>query len=252
MATSTSSRHWATGRTGLGPYSPVRRGDRLYARGVADDGYACFSALSAIEAMEANDIPHGRCVVLIEASEESGSVDLEAYLDDLAEHLGNVELLICLDSGALTYDRLWVTSSLRGVVNLDLNVAVLEEGRHSGSASGIVPSSFRILRQLLDRVEDATTGEILVEELHATVPESHAKSAHDIAARVRRRLRARLPHARGTGAHGRRRRRENLATKLVPHPLGHRHGRHSRTRHRRQRSSTLHDGRPLVSPPPVG
>jgi acetylornithine deacetylase/succinyl-diaminopimelate desuccinylase-like protein len=167
---------------GLGPYTPVRRGDRLYARGVADDGYACFSALSAIEAMEANDIPHGRCVVLIEASEESGSVDLETYLDDLAEHLGDVELLICLDSGALTYDRLWVTSSLRGVVNLEIKVAVLEEGRHSGSASGVVPSSFRVLRQLLDRVEDSTTGEILVKELHAKVPDSHAKSAHDIAA----------------------------------------------------------------------
>lgn len=167
---------------GLGPYTPVRRGDRLYARGVADDGYAFFSALSALEAMEANDIPHGRCVVLIEASEESGSTDLEAYLDDLAGHLGDVELLICLDSGALTYDRLWVTSSLRGVVNLEIKVAVLEEGRHSGAASGIVPSSFRILRQLLDRVEDATTGEILVKELHAQIPESHARSAHDIAA----------------------------------------------------------------------
>ncbi|MGH3733486.1 MAG: M20/M25/M40 family metallo-hydrolase [Acidimicrobiales bacterium] len=167
--------------SGLDPYKPVRRGDRLYARGVADDGYAFFSAVSAIEAMEANDIPHGRCVVLIEASEESGSTDLEAWLDDLADHLGNVELLICLDSGALTYDRLWVTTSLRGVVNLEVKVAVLQDGRHSGSASGVVPSSFRVLRQLLDRFEDSTTGEILIEELHADIPESHAKSAHDIA-----------------------------------------------------------------------
>jgi acetylornithine deacetylase/succinyl-diaminopimelate desuccinylase-like protein len=168
--------------SGLDPYVPVRRGDRLYARGVADDGYALFSALSAIEAMEAHDIPHGRCVVLIEASEESGSRDLEAYLDYLKDHLGNVELLICLDSGALTYDRLWVTTSLRGVVNLDVTVGVLEDGRHSGSTSGVAPSSFRVLRQLLDRLEDATTGEILIKELHAEIPESHARSAHDIAA----------------------------------------------------------------------
>ena len=98
---------------GLDPFIPVRRGDGVFARGIADDGYSTFSALLAIEAMEANDIPHSRCVVLIEASEESGSPDLEAYLDLLAEHLGNVELMICLDSGALTYDRLWVTTSLR-------------------------------------------------------------------------------------------------------------------------------------------
>ena len=166
---------------GLAPFVPVRRGDRLYARGVSDDGYALFSALSAIEAMEANGIAHGRCVVLIEASEESGSSDLEAYLDALADHLGDVELLICLDSGALTYDRLWVTTSLRGVVNVQLTVEVLEQGQHSGSVSGIVPSSFRLLRQLLDRVEDATTGDVLVEEMWATIPAADSKSAHDIA-----------------------------------------------------------------------
>jgi acetylornithine deacetylase/succinyl-diaminopimelate desuccinylase-like protein len=166
---------------GLDPYVPVRRGDRLYARGVSDDGYAIFSALSAIEAMEHSNIPHARCVVLIEASEESGSTDLEAYLDDLAEHLGNVELLICLDSGALTYDRLWVTTSLRGLVNVALTVRVLEQSQHSGSVSGVVPSSFRILRELLDRVEDSVTGKVLVPEMHAEIPEAAVRSTHDIA-----------------------------------------------------------------------
>lgn len=166
---------------GLDPFVPVRRGDRLFARGVSDDGYAIFSALCAIETMERHGIAHGRCVVLIEASEESGSPDLEAYLDAFAEHLGNVELLICLDSGALTYDRLWVTTSLRGVVNVEVTVQVLEQGQHSGSVSGIVPSSFRVLRQLLDRVEDPTTGEILVKEMWADIPAADTKSAHDIA-----------------------------------------------------------------------
>jgi acetylornithine deacetylase/succinyl-diaminopimelate desuccinylase-like protein len=166
---------------GLDPFVPVRCGDRLYARGVSDDGYAIFSALSAIEAMERENIPHARCVVLIEASEESGSSDLEAYLDALAEHLGNVELLICLDSGALTYDRLWVTTSLRGVVNVGLTVRVLEQSQHSGSVSGVVPSSFRILRQLLDRVEDSATGNVLVPEMHTAIPEAAVRSTQDIA-----------------------------------------------------------------------
>jgi acetylornithine deacetylase/succinyl-diaminopimelate desuccinylase-like protein len=167
---------------GLDPYVPVVRDNRLYARGVSDDGYAIFSALSAIEAMEAHDIPHARCVVLIEASEESGSTDLEAYLDDLADHLGDVELLICLDSGALTYDRLWVTTSLRGLVNVGVTVRVLEQSQHSGSVSGVVPSSFRILRELLDRVEDSATGTILVKEMHAEIPEAAVQSTTAIAA----------------------------------------------------------------------
>jgi len=166
---------------GLGPYEPVRREDRLYARGVGDDGYSTFSALLAVEAMEANNIPHRRCVVLIEASEESGSPDLEAYLDYLKDHLGTVELMICLDSGALTYDRLWVTTSLRGVVNVDLEIEVLSHGQHSGSVSGVVPSSFRILRELLDRVEDATTGEVLVPQLTAAIPDVDVRAASALA-----------------------------------------------------------------------
>ena len=166
---------------GLAPFAPVRRGDRVYARGVADDGYSTFSALLALESLEANDIPHARCVVLIEASEESGSSDLESHLDALAEHLGQVELLICLDSGALTYDRLWVTTSLRGVVIAEVNVAVLEQGVHSGAASGVVPSSFRVLRQLLDRVEDAATGEILLDELNGPVPDQYLRAANALA-----------------------------------------------------------------------
>jgi acetylornithine deacetylase/succinyl-diaminopimelate desuccinylase-like protein len=148
---------WADG---LGPWTPVRKGDRLFGRGVGDDGYATFSALSAIEALQAARVPHARCVVLIEACEESGSYDLPFYIDALAAKIGTPNLVVCLDSGCGTYDRLWGTTSLRGIVNGELTVQVLGEGVHSGAASGIVPSSFRILRQLLSRLEDEVTGEI--------------------------------------------------------------------------------------------
>jgi acetylornithine deacetylase/succinyl-diaminopimelate desuccinylase-like protein len=167
---------------GLNPFVPVRRGDRVYARGIADDGYSTFSALLAIEALEARGIAHSRCVVLIEASEESGSPDLDAYLDHLKDHLGQVELMICLDSGALTYDRLWVTTSLRGIVNVEVNIKVLAQGQHSGSASGVVPSSFRILRQLLDRLEDPATGDVLLPELRAEIPLEQVAAARAVAA----------------------------------------------------------------------
>jgi acetylornithine deacetylase/succinyl-diaminopimelate desuccinylase-like protein len=182
---------------GLKPWVPARRGDRLYARGVSDDGYALFSALTAIEAMERHGVPHARCVVLIEASEESGSSDLDAYLDELADHLGDVQLLICLDSGALTYDRLWVTTSLRGVLNLEVTIRVLEQGQHSGSVSGVVPSSFRILRELLDRLEDSRTGVVLVPEMQPTIPLTHRQAAHDIAEEFGDVLADELPLAEG-------------------------------------------------------
>ncbi|HZQ85396.1 MAG TPA: M20/M25/M40 family metallo-hydrolase [Acidimicrobiales bacterium] len=158
-------------REGLSPWEPVREGDRIFGRGVADDGYATFSALTAIEALQEAGRPHARCVVVIEASEESGSPDLPAHMDALADRIGAPSLVVGLDSGCATYDRLWVTSSLRGLVGGCLRVDVLEEGVHSGAAGGIVPSSFRILRRLLERIEDATTGQILLPALHTDIPD---------------------------------------------------------------------------------
>src|SRR5690606_19696678 len=134
-------------------WTPVREGDRLYGRGGADDGYALFAALSAVEAAQAAGLPHARLLVLVEASEESGSSDLPAHVDALGDRLGRPDLVVCLDSGALDYDRLWLTTSLRGLVGGRLDVAVTSAGVHSGSASGIVPSSFRIARMLLSRLE---------------------------------------------------------------------------------------------------
>ncbi len=154
-------------RDDLGPWTPVREGDRLYGRGGADDGYAVFTALGAIEEARAQGGRHARCVVLIEASEESGSPDLPAYIDALSDRIGTPSLVVCLDSGCHDYDHLWVTTSLRGVASIHVQVDVVTEGLHSGVASGIVPSSFRILRHQLDKVEDSATGRMLLPELHA-------------------------------------------------------------------------------------
>jgi acetylornithine deacetylase/succinyl-diaminopimelate desuccinylase-like protein len=137
---------------GTGPWTPVIKNDRLYGRGGADDGYAMFASLTAILALRAQKLPHARCVVLIEACEESSSFDLPAYVEHLAPRLGSPSLVICLDSGCANYEQLWLTTSLRGVTYGVLRVQVLEQGVHSGDASGIVASSFRILRSLLSRL----------------------------------------------------------------------------------------------------
>jgi acetylornithine deacetylase/succinyl-diaminopimelate desuccinylase-like protein len=164
---------------GLGPWTPVRRGDRLYGRGAADDGYAAFAALTAIQTLQAQGVAHARCVVLIEACEESGSFDLPAYIEALASRIGTPSFIVCLDSGCADYDHLWSTTSLRGIVNGVLTVEVLTEGIHSG-ASGIVPSSFRILRQLLSRLEDERTGEIRLRDLHADIPRERVEQARAV------------------------------------------------------------------------
>lgn len=155
---------------GLGPWFPVIEDGKLYGRGGADDGYALFGALSAILSLKAQGQAHARCVIIIEACEESGSYDLPAYVEHLATRLGSPSLIICLDSGCSNYDQIWLTTSLRGLSGGTLRIEVLEEGVHSGDASGIVASSFRILRALLSRLEDETTGEIIPAEFHVDIP----------------------------------------------------------------------------------
>jgi acetylornithine deacetylase/succinyl-diaminopimelate desuccinylase-like protein len=162
---------------GLGPWTPVLRGDKLYGRGGADDGYAIFATIASIKAVQQQGLPHSRIVVLIECCEESGSVDLPAYIDLLSDRIGTPNLVICLDSGCGNYDQLWMTTSLRGSIVGNLTVEVLTEGVHSGDASGIVPSSFRIIRMILERLEDSQTGRIVPEWLHVEVPPERLEEA---------------------------------------------------------------------------
>jgi acetylornithine deacetylase/succinyl-diaminopimelate desuccinylase-like protein len=157
-------------RQGLSPWEPVREGDRLYGRGGADDGYSAFASLAALRLLHEQRIEHARCVVLIEAGEESGSPDLPAYIDALSARIGKPSLVVCLDSGCGNYDQLWSTTSLRGIIGGVLRVDVLTEGVHSGAAGGVVPSSFRILRQVLSRIEDAATGRVLLDALYVEIP----------------------------------------------------------------------------------
>jgi acetylornithine deacetylase/succinyl-diaminopimelate desuccinylase-like protein len=165
----------------LGPWRPVLRDGRLYGRGGADDGYAAYASLTAIRAVQEAGGSHPRCVLLIEASEESGSPDLPAHVAALAETLGAVELVVCLDSGCGDYETLWLTSSLRGMLAATVTVDVLTEGVHSGGASGVVPSSFRLLRQLLDRIEDAETGAVLLPSANTETPDYRLREAEAMA-----------------------------------------------------------------------
>lgn len=181
---------WAEG---LGPWTPVYKNDRLYGRGGADDGYSAFASLSALGVLAEQGIPHARCVVLIEACEESGSYDLPYYIDALAERIGTPSLVVCLDSGCGNYEQLWSTTSLRGIVVANLTVEMLSEGVHSGDAGGIVPSTFRILRDILSRIEDARTGEIKIESAHMTIPKERVDQATTMASAMGKELFDRFP-----------------------------------------------------------
>jgi acetylornithine deacetylase/succinyl-diaminopimelate desuccinylase-like protein len=168
-------------REGLGPWTPVIEGDKLYGRGGADDGYSIFASLTAINAVRRDKLPHARCVILIEACEESGSYDLPAYIDHLAPRIGQLSLVVCLDSGCANYDQLWSTTSLRGLVLGTLEVSLLTEGVHSGDGTGVVAASERVVRQLLDRLDDSHTGVMKLSELATQIPRARIEQAEKTA-----------------------------------------------------------------------
>ena len=182
-------------RADLGPWTPKYEDGRLYGRGSADDGYAAYAAIAAIQALKTQNVAHPRIVGLIETCEESGSYDLMPYIDVLRTRLGDVGLVVCLDSGAGNYDQLWLTNSLRGMASGVLKVEVLTEGVHSGDASGLVPSSFRIMRQVLDRLEDSASGRLLPASFHCEVPPERLAQAQATAAILGEELYKRFPWA---------------------------------------------------------
>lgn len=185
---------WANGRSA---WSPSIEGERIYGRGGADDGYAIFSAVLAIEALHAQHLARPRCLILIEASEESSSEDLPFYIEQLAPRLGTPSLVIALDSMCATYDQLWATTSLRGQVAGTLTVRILHEGMHSGEASGIVPSPFRIATTLLRRIEDSETGRMCVPELEVAIPDARVSQAREVATLLDRAIYNQMPFVAG-------------------------------------------------------
>jgi acetylornithine deacetylase/succinyl-diaminopimelate desuccinylase-like protein len=182
-------------RSDLGPWTPKYQDGKLYGRGGADDGYAVYASIAAVQALKAQGVEHPRIVGLIETCEESGSYDLLPYVDALKKRLGDVALVVCLDSGAGNYDQLWLTTSLRGMGGGVLKVEVLDEGVHSGDASGVVPSSFRIMRHVLDRLEDSATGRLLPQSFHCAIPANRLAQAEATAATLGDELYKRFPWA---------------------------------------------------------
>lgn len=162
---------------GLGPWVPKVIDDKLYGRGGADDGYAIYTSVAILQILQKMKASHPRIIGLFECCEESGSFDLPFYFEALRDRMGDVSMVVCLDSGAANYEQLWMTDSLRGAVAGILKVEVANEGIHSGDASGIVPSSMRIMRQLFDRLEDQKTGQVLPAACQCDVPPKRLEGA---------------------------------------------------------------------------
>ena len=154
---------------GLGPCNPVIRGDYLYGRGGADDGYSVFTCMLALKNLQLQGVPHPRCTMVLETEEESGSPNLLNLLALAKKQIGEADIVFCMDSGAFDYEKLWLTSALRGIACCNLTVEAGMQGYHSGELGGIIPETFRVARELLNRIDDPKTG-LCCDELNCEIP----------------------------------------------------------------------------------
>src|SRR5262249_46770626 len=236
-------------RQGLSPWLPVREEDKLYGRGGADDGYSTFASPAALRLVQEQGLAHARCVVLIEGCEESGSTDLPTYIEHLASRIGKPSLVVCLDSGCGNYEQLWMTTSLRGMIAGNLQVDILTEGVHSGDASGIVPESFRILRQLLSRIDDEQTGRVKLEALHVQIPGERLKQARPPRRGAGRRGLEQVPLRAGRAALGDRQGGDDPQPVVAAGAVDHRGGGPAAPGQRGQRSAALQRLQDLAADP---
>lgn len=202
--------HFTGWSEGLGPLLPVIRGDLLYGRGGADDGYAIFSALAAIKSVQTQGKSHPRSVILIEGSEESGSPDLIQYIDLLKDRIGTPDMLVCLDSGCIDYETLWITTSLRGVIVIDLEIETMQEAVHSGAGGGMAPDSFMILRNLMERIEDSNTG-VMIPEFHDEIPSGRCSEIENVANLMKEKVLEKVKLGKGNDGKGVKPTHENYA-----------------------------------------
>ena len=166
----------------LGPYTPVIKDGKLYGRGSGDDGYAVFSAISSILAIQKQNLKHPNIQIMIEASEESGSIDLPFYINKYEKDIIKPDMFICLDSGCGDYDRMWLTTSLRGMATGILEVEVLTEGVHSGMAGGIAPSALEIMQHQLQKISTPLQARINLPELKVNIPKARLQQIKEAAA----------------------------------------------------------------------
>ena len=170
---------WSEGK---GPFAPVVEDGRLYGRGAVDDGYSFYLAMAALSGLDAAGLPRPRALGLIETCEESGSLDLAFWLERLRGRLAGVGLMAVLDAGAEDYGRMWLTPRFRGIVAADLRASTVTAAVHSGIASGAVPSSFGVIRVLLDRIDDAASGRVRDPAFHCAMPEARRAQLERVAA----------------------------------------------------------------------
>ena len=242
-------------RQAAGDVRLARRARTLDARGGgrsslrpqwADDGYAGFASLAAIEAVQRAGGAHARCLVLVEASEESGSPHLPAHLEALAELIGTPSLVVCLDSGCNDYERLWVTTSRDWRRHAHRRHP--RGGRALRRRQRCRAEHVRIARHLLERVEDVATGEIGSPELQVTIPDDCRRQAEETAGATpayaeRYRFvdddRCRRPRRADPGPH------------LETHPERRRGRRVAADQPGRQRAAALDVAAAVVPPPPT-
>jgi acetylornithine deacetylase/succinyl-diaminopimelate desuccinylase-like protein len=149
------------------PFEPTVRGDRLYARGAADDKAQVILQLAAAEAALATDSLPINLILLFEGEEEIGSPNLVPFVRMHARDLKSDHVLIA-DSMMFAPGRPSLIFGMRGLAYFEIEVRIGAHDLHSGQYCGAVPNPAHALATIIDSLHDAN-GRVAIEGFYDDV-----------------------------------------------------------------------------------
>lgn len=144
------------------PYTLVEQNGRFWARGVADNKGHIVQNIAAITDLIESSSLKNNIVFILEGEEETGSVHLETFISQAKKELEKVDVFYVTDTGMYEKSRPQIFYGLRGLVYFELKVAIGTRDLHSGMYGNSVPNPALIVSELMGKMKDNKTGEVLI------------------------------------------------------------------------------------------
>lgn len=136
-----------------GPFEPVIRDGKIYARGACDDKGQMFMHVKALEVMNQTSGAPCNLKFIIEGEEEVGSTNLGKFLEENKERL-KADIVLVSDTSMISMEHPSIETGLRGLAYMEVEITGPNRDLHSGVYGGAVANPITILSKMIASLHD--------------------------------------------------------------------------------------------------